>query len=734
MKYINLIFVILILLLTTCGDDDNETRPYPRVRTGDVSDITSEGALFRGEITVSSVEIIDYGFVWSTNSNPTLSNAEKISLGKKNGPGKFTQVVERSLEQSASYYVKAYARSDNYIVYGEVVKFVSLGSKGPKVLSVSPAKASWNDTVTVVGENFSEFLKNNTVNFDSVTAKIIRNTLDSLICIVPPLLAKDVSNVSVSVVGNIGILENAFRLKPPIIDAINPESGLVNSSVIISGHFFSTIHTKVFFDDIAATVVEVLSDKIICKVPAGLPEGLVALKVTTGSGDLKAETSFTSKKPKITEISPLQATYNDLITIKGESFPIDPGFVKIKFGNTYVNIISYTATELKFQVPADLKTPSHQIIFEYGAEKIIYDKVFTLLPPEIMDVSPVKTFFYNTITIKGKNFSPYINTVVVGDQSMEVVPISTEEMEIFLPYTISAHKNILKVISSGQTAIASQTLISRWIQIGSFIGTSDYVITPLNLGADMFLFTVNPSNNTSSLFKYSEETQSWTKSTTTPFSADCAQSCFSFSIGEKAYFGSGLKGYTDGVPMYTRDLWEYSASTNEWSEKGPVPKEILFASGFSSDGKGYYLAGTTVEGEFNYEVWEYSPQNDTWLQKTDYPEFYYGAIMVRTANNHFYILNGNNALMSYDLALNTWAQVTTFDDQFLFVIGDKLYFKGWENQLKIYDMQSQTWSEDLEFSADLQFNMSFSSNNKGYLFNNYSWNNSYLVWEFDPSY
>jgi hypothetical protein len=731
---INLILFALILLLATCGEDDNATRPYPRVRTKSVTNITSEGAFFEGEITFSSVKIVDHGFVWSTDSNPTLENSDDISLGQRSGIGKFTSQIEWSLEEGKKYYVKAYAKSDDYTVYGDVAEFVSLGSKGPRLISVIPEIGTWKDTVVITGENFSEILKSNAVSFDTLSSRIIRNTKDSIICIVPQLLMKDISNVSVSVVGNVGTLEKAFSLTPPVINMAEPLIGSVNAIVTITGEFFSIDHTKVFFSDIEAVVSEVLSNKIVCKVPAGLQEGNVVLKVVTGLGNLKAETGFTSKKPKISDISPLQGTYYDIVTVAGESFPTNAGFVKIKFGNKYVSINSITSTALTFQIPSDLETPSHQIVFEYGSEKIIYDKLFTLSPPEIIDIDPVKTFFYNTITITGKNFSPIKNTVIVGDQSIEVSSNSTEKIEIFIPNTITAHENVLKVGSSGQTAIANQKVISRWMQIGSFFYDPNYLIAPISIGDGVFLLTVNSSDNTSGLYKYNENPRSWTKETTTPFIADFAQSCFYFSIGSKAYFGSGITAQTDEGPTYSKDLWEYDAATKEWTQKNLAPKEILYASGFSANGKGYFLAGTTPEGQYSYEVWEYDPQNDSWVQKADYPEAVYGAILVGAFNNQFFILNGNNELMKYDFNLNGWTQVKTFDDgQFLFAINNRIYFSN-PGLLKIYDIPDRTWTETNEFFSDWQSLIGISSNNKGFLFSNYSWNNSYFVWEFDPNF
>src|SRR5687767_10096172 len=140
-------WLIGFIVLFSCTKEEITPRRYPRVRTKGVNNITAAGARLEGEITFSSTEILDHGFIWSQHENLDLNNSEAISLGIKTGKGAFNLLVERSLDEGKVYYVKAYAKSTNYTVYGEIVEFVSLGSKAPLVTNLLPNTGTWGDTV-----------------------------------------------------------------------------------------------------------------------------------------------------------------------------------------------------------------------------------------------------------------------------------------------------------------------------------------------------------------------------------------------------------------------------------------------------------------------------------------------------------------------------------------------------------------------------------------------------------
>ncbi|HEX6889350.1 MAG TPA: IPT/TIG domain-containing protein, partial [Chryseolinea sp.] len=175
----------ILLFLLGCTEEETTPREYPRVSTVEAVEITSDGVTFKGEIIFSNVEIKDHGFVWSDVLGPLLSSANKISLGTKTGIGPFEARGERSLEAGKKYYMRAYAVSDEFVVYGNTIEFMSLGGKAPVVKDFFPTTGTWSDTITIVGENFSDQHRTNVVKFGQNSAAVFRSKKDTLLAIVP---------------------------------------------------------------------------------------------------------------------------------------------------------------------------------------------------------------------------------------------------------------------------------------------------------------------------------------------------------------------------------------------------------------------------------------------------------------------------------------------------------------------------------------------------------------------
>ena len=202
MKYLALASILVLAIIGSCTNEEITPRSYPRVNTQEVTNITSGGALFSAEITFTSAPILDHGFLWSEYSDVLFSYSDKISLGSKSGAGSFVANCDRSLQEGKTYYVRGYAISEDHTVYGDVVTFISLGGKAPIMKDFYPSLAIWDDTVTIVGENFSSVLSKNVVKFNDVEALILKASTDTLQAKVPYSLTKKFSTVSVSVVGN----------------------------------------------------------------------------------------------------------------------------------------------------------------------------------------------------------------------------------------------------------------------------------------------------------------------------------------------------------------------------------------------------------------------------------------------------------------------------------------------------------------------------------------------------
>lgn len=172
----------------------------------------------------------------------------------------------------------------------------------------------------------------------------------------------------------------------------------------------------------------------------------------------------------------------------------------------------------------------------------------------------------------------------------------------------------------------------------------------------------------------------WTLQQSTGASITARSGAVEFTIGNKAYIGTGSTN--SGV---TKDFWEFDATTGTWSQKadfGGSARE--YAAAFSIGTKGYVGTGLSAGGfTTQRDFWEYDPSLNVWVQKADYgniPRF--GAVGF-SIKGKGYIATGydwsviKNDCYEYDPSTDKWTFKTlAIPARFnaaCFTINDKAY-------------------------------------------------------------
>ena len=130
--YYSLALFLVATTLMRCNVHEVTPREYPRMRTLDVTNISSSGATFTGDVIhAGNEDIVEYGFSWTDNDSTVNRVFETKIITGPFTTGTFSSEITSTLQKNITYYLRAFARTENYIVYGKKVSFVSLGSKGP---------------------------------------------------------------------------------------------------------------------------------------------------------------------------------------------------------------------------------------------------------------------------------------------------------------------------------------------------------------------------------------------------------------------------------------------------------------------------------------------------------------------------------------------------------------------------------------------------------------------------
>jgi len=424
-------------LLTLAGcEDEPVQRDYPRVKTLEVSNITSEGALFTAEVyEPGSGEITEHGFVWAL-SRPGLEYDNRIFLGTLSGTGQFTTEVRSTLSEGLIYQVAAFVRSGEYTVYGNTVEFMSMGSMGPEITGFSPERALCGDTILIRGRNFSWVRTFNIVRFNDVTASVCEPVTDTVMKVVVPFTISSSENiVSVEIAGN----RATYTQKKLIVDL--PE---IESFSPVEVHWGDTV--EIFFRNLRQ--VENLyfmignmhlmpiepydgrSVRII--VPPVSDLDLMSMSFKVGGGTFSWDDPFTLLPPSITGISPATAFRPDTVTIYG-FFNTDLQNTEVLFGTHPATVVSVTRDSLKVIVPGSLTESPVSITYRYRQFEFTTVPIFSLSPPVIESVSPMSDYVGGVVTITGKNFINYYTTVKFNDIESQIISATDTRIQCYAP-------------------------------------------------------------------------------------------------------------------------------------------------------------------------------------------------------------------------------------------------------------------------------------------------------------
>ena len=164
-----------MVLIFSCNENDDVTpRTNPRFSVTYVQEINATGAEFMATVyDLGSDEILEYGFVFSKADEPRIGRGEVLrAIGQPESTFKLTG--DHSMVKGENYYVAAFIKTSQTIVYSETRSFRSQGSEGFvfEKLEGGP-EVYYGDTLTVFGTKFSTDLSNYEVKVNQSVARVV---------------------------------------------------------------------------------------------------------------------------------------------------------------------------------------------------------------------------------------------------------------------------------------------------------------------------------------------------------------------------------------------------------------------------------------------------------------------------------------------------------------------------------------------------------------------------------
>ncbi len=457
------LFLIIpgVLLLFSCDKDEVRERDYPAIRTQAVNNITTEGARFNAIIISGDIESIsEYGFVWdNSNNNLNLQYAEKIMVNGSPDQESFSCEVSFALEAMEEYYVRPYVKSGDYTVYGEIVKFRSLGSLAPEITDFEPKSATWGDTIIIYGRNFSNQAGTNRVLFGELEGRITNCTNDSLQVIIPGGLTQLSIYIAVEIYGNRSTASEAFTLiVPGRIINIDKTDITWGDTIELTGIFpFSTHAVGFKIENTNAVVLGNNESNIKIIVPNTIVySDSVTVYLMIDGKKLAAPDRVHMVEPCINSITPMSFGWNDTITVFGVFHPA-AGNNKILFSNTQASLIEVHKDRIRCVVP---NTSSHecQLTAQIDIVNCQYPSVLSLNGPIINDITPSMAASGNYVQIKGKYFKDGATIIKINDLNSYAPFVNPQTLSVYIPEGLSNGPAEVEISVLNKSIITSDKL------------------------------------------------------------------------------------------------------------------------------------------------------------------------------------------------------------------------------------------------------------------------------------
>lgn len=170
------------------------------------------------------------------------------------------------------------------------------------------------------------------------------------------------------------------------------------------------------------------------------------------------------------------------------------------------------------------------------------------------------------------------------------------------------------------------------------------------------------------LWQYNPQEDSWTQLADLPGSA--RRDAVSFCLNGLGYVGLGIDNQTSIMGNKKSDFWKYNPSLNQWDSIASFPggagNGIYSATAFTADNKGFVCGGKIGPGIYSKQLWEYKPSNNQWIQRADFPGGVRYQLCSFSINNFGYVGLGLNQdvykkdFYKYNPGSNEWSTIAPF--------------------------------------------------------------------------
>ena len=302
----------------------------------------------------------------------------------------------------------------------------------PSITNLNPTSGALGTSVTITGTNFGATQGTSSVAFNGTAATSTSWRATSIVVPVPSGATTGNVVVAVGGVASNGV-SFTVTVPPPSLTSLNPTSGLVGTSVAITGANFGVAQgaSMVAFNGIAATPTSWSATSIVVTVPTGATTGNV---VVTVGGVASNGMSFTVTvpAPSLTSLSPTSGLVGTSVTITGTNFGATQGASMVTFNGIAATPTSWSATSIVVTVPTGATT-GNVVVTVGGVASNGVNFTVNSPVPSVTNLNPTSGSVGASVTITGGNFGATRGTSTVTFNGAAATPTSWSATSIVTP-------------------------------------------------------------------------------------------------------------------------------------------------------------------------------------------------------------------------------------------------------------------------------------------------------------
>lgn len=369
----------------------------------------------------------------------------------------------------------------------------------PSITSVSPTSGAVGASVTITGTNFGSSQGSSTVKFNGKTATATSWSSTSIVATVPS--GATTGNVVVTVSGTASNGKSFTVVSAPSITSLSPTSGVVGTSVTVTGTNFGSTQgsSTVSFNGTTGSPTSWSATSIKVPVPSGATTGNV---VVYASGINSNGKSFTVlQTPSITSLSTTSGTVGTSVTITGTNFGTTQGSSTVKFNGTSGTPTSWNGTQIIVPVPSGATTGNVVVTVSGIASNGVNFTVYGT--PSITSLSPTSGVVGISVTINGSSFQATQGSSTVTFNGVPATATSWNNTQIIAPVPTGATTGNVVVTVEGLASNGKTFTVQPSPTITSVSPTSGTVgvlvaISGTNFGSSQGSSTVTFNGTTAS--------------------------------------------------------------------------------------------------------------------------------------------------------------------------------------------------------------------------------------------